>query len=152
MPRLPPDIKGVLPARLMVVSRLFKQHTLRQPSQRRYRCDGHNEQILRTGSCGALIFCARLVQSSSLRRVHLAAQSFEHCSSWCGHRAGRAAGGAYTFAAPVGRRIDCRHSEAACPAASQPQCRCSQRRFRFRDAMDVRQFNCWPLPSCIMVL
>lgn len=35
------------------------------------------EQILRAGSCGALIFWASHVQSSSLRRLHLAAQSGE---------------------------------------------------------------------------
>jgi protein ImuA len=35
------------------------------------------EQILRTGSCGALIFWAQHVKSSSLRRLHLAAQSSE---------------------------------------------------------------------------
>jgi protein ImuA len=33
------------------------------------------EQILRAGSCGALIFWAQHVQASSLRRLHLAAQS-----------------------------------------------------------------------------
>src|ERR1700682_891470 len=35
------------------------------------------EQILRTGSCGALVFWVQYVQSSSLRRLHLAAQSSE---------------------------------------------------------------------------
>ena len=35
------------------------------------------EQILRAGSCGALIFWSQSVQSSSLRRLHLAAQSSE---------------------------------------------------------------------------
>lgn len=35
------------------------------------------EQILRAGSCGALIFWASSAQSSSLRRLHLAAQSSE---------------------------------------------------------------------------
>lgn len=35
------------------------------------------EQVLRAGSCGALIFWASHVQSSSLRRLHLAAQSGE---------------------------------------------------------------------------
>jgi protein ImuA len=35
------------------------------------------EQILRAGSCGALLFWARQVQPSSLRRLHLAAQSSE---------------------------------------------------------------------------
>ena len=35
------------------------------------------EQILRAGSCGALIFWAQHVQASSLRRLHLAAQSSE---------------------------------------------------------------------------
>jgi protein ImuA len=35
------------------------------------------EQILRTGSCGALIFWAQYVQAASLRRLHLAAQSSE---------------------------------------------------------------------------
>ncbi|MDE1184279.1 translesion DNA synthesis-associated protein ImuA [Paraburkholderia sp.] len=33
------------------------------------------EQILRAGSCGALLFWAQYVQTSSLRRLHLAAQS-----------------------------------------------------------------------------
>ncbi|MFL9908332.1 translesion DNA synthesis-associated protein ImuA [Paraburkholderia sp. RL17-337-BIB-A] len=33
------------------------------------------EQILRTGSCGALLYWAQHVQASSLRRLHLAAQS-----------------------------------------------------------------------------
>jgi hypothetical protein len=35
------------------------------------------EQILRAGSCGALIFWAQYAQASSLRRLHLAAQSSE---------------------------------------------------------------------------
>ncbi|MGG1946783.1 translesion DNA synthesis-associated protein ImuA [Trinickia sp. NRRL B-1857] len=35
------------------------------------------EQILRSGSCGALIFWASSAQSASLRRLHLAAQSAE---------------------------------------------------------------------------
>ena len=35
------------------------------------------EQILRAGSCGALIFWTQYAQSSSLRRLHLAAQSSE---------------------------------------------------------------------------
>lgn len=35
------------------------------------------EQILRAGSCGALLFWAQHVKSSSLRRLHLAAQSSE---------------------------------------------------------------------------
>ena len=35
------------------------------------------EQILRTGSCGALLFWAQYVQTASLRRLHLAAQSAE---------------------------------------------------------------------------
>ncbi|WP_228978028.1 translesion DNA synthesis-associated protein ImuA [Paraburkholderia gardini] len=35
------------------------------------------EQILRAGSCGALLFWAQYVQTSSLRRLHLAAQSSE---------------------------------------------------------------------------
>jgi cell division inhibitor SulA len=35
------------------------------------------EQILRAGTCGALIFWASSAQSSSLRRLHLAAQSAE---------------------------------------------------------------------------
>jgi protein ImuA len=35
------------------------------------------EQILRTGSCGALIFWAQHVKASALRRLHLAAQSSE---------------------------------------------------------------------------
>jgi protein ImuA len=35
------------------------------------------EQILRAGSCGALIFWAQHAQASSLRRLHLAAQSSE---------------------------------------------------------------------------
>ena len=35
------------------------------------------EQILRAGSCGALIFWTQSVQGSSLRRLHLAAQSSE---------------------------------------------------------------------------
>lgn len=35
------------------------------------------EQILRAGSCGALIFWTQYVQASSLRRLHLAAQSSE---------------------------------------------------------------------------
>lgn len=35
------------------------------------------EQILRAGSCGALLFWAQHVQTSSLRRLHLAAQSSE---------------------------------------------------------------------------
>jgi hypothetical protein len=35
------------------------------------------EQILRAGSCGALVFWAQHVQTSSLRRLHLAAQSSE---------------------------------------------------------------------------
>jgi hypothetical protein len=35
------------------------------------------EQILRAGSCGALIFWSQYVQASSLRRLHLAAQSSE---------------------------------------------------------------------------
>lgn len=35
------------------------------------------EQILRAGSCGALLFWARHVKTSSLRRLHLAAQSSE---------------------------------------------------------------------------
>jgi protein ImuA len=35
------------------------------------------EQILRAGSCGALVFWAQHVQSASLRRLHLAAQSSE---------------------------------------------------------------------------
>ncbi|WP_228937911.1 translesion DNA synthesis-associated protein ImuA [Paraburkholderia saeva] len=35
------------------------------------------EQILRAGSCGALLFWAQYVQVSSLRRLHLAAQSSE---------------------------------------------------------------------------
>ena len=38
---------------------------------------GSAEQILRAGSCGALIFWASHAQSSSLRRLHLAAQSGE---------------------------------------------------------------------------
>jgi protein ImuA len=33
------------------------------------------EQVLRAGSCGALIFWAQYAQASSLRRLHLAAQS-----------------------------------------------------------------------------
>jgi hypothetical protein len=33
------------------------------------------EQILRTGSCGALLYWAQHVQASSLRRLHLAAQA-----------------------------------------------------------------------------
>jgi hypothetical protein len=36
-----------------------------------------SEQILRAGSCGALIFWAQYAQASSLRRLHLAAQSSE---------------------------------------------------------------------------
>ena len=35
------------------------------------------EQILRAGSCGALLFWAQYVQTSSLRRLHLAAQASE---------------------------------------------------------------------------
>ncbi|MFM0196147.1 translesion DNA synthesis-associated protein ImuA [Paraburkholderia strydomiana] len=35
------------------------------------------EQILRSGSCGALVFWAQYAQASSLRRLHLAAQSSE---------------------------------------------------------------------------
>ncbi|PMS30315.1 translesion DNA synthesis-associated protein ImuA [Paraburkholderia rhynchosiae] len=35
------------------------------------------EQILRAGSCGALVFWTQYAQSSSLRRLHLAAQSSE---------------------------------------------------------------------------
>jgi protein ImuA len=35
------------------------------------------EQILRAGSCGALLFWSQHVQTSSLRRLHLAAQSSE---------------------------------------------------------------------------
>lgn len=35
------------------------------------------EQILRAGSCGALLFWTQYVQTSSLRRLHLAAQSSE---------------------------------------------------------------------------
>jgi len=35
------------------------------------------EQILRAGGCGALLFCAQYVQTSSLRRLHLAAQASE---------------------------------------------------------------------------
>lgn len=35
------------------------------------------EQILRAGSCGALIFWTQYAQASSLRRLHLAAQSSE---------------------------------------------------------------------------
>jgi protein ImuA len=35
------------------------------------------EQILRTGSCGALVFWAHHVKASALRRLHLAAQSSE---------------------------------------------------------------------------
>ncbi|MGF6759248.1 translesion DNA synthesis-associated protein ImuA [Paraburkholderia sp. GAS42] len=35
------------------------------------------EQILRAGSCGALLFWAQHVKTSSLRRLHLAAQSSE---------------------------------------------------------------------------
>lgn len=35
------------------------------------------EQILRAGSCGALVFWAQYAQASSLRRLHLAAQSSE---------------------------------------------------------------------------
>ncbi|AXF18904.1 translesion DNA synthesis-associated protein ImuA [Paraburkholderia caledonica] len=35
------------------------------------------EQILRAGSCGALVFWAHYAQASSLRRLHLAAQSSE---------------------------------------------------------------------------
>jgi hypothetical protein len=35
------------------------------------------EQILRAGSCGALLFWSQYVQTSSLRRLHLAAQSSE---------------------------------------------------------------------------
>lgn len=35
------------------------------------------EQILRAGSCSALVFWAQYAQSSSLRRLHLAAQSSE---------------------------------------------------------------------------
>ncbi|MCC8396226.1 translesion DNA synthesis-associated protein ImuA [Paraburkholderia sp. MMS20-SJTR3] len=35
------------------------------------------EQILRAGSCGALLFWAQYVQSASLRRLHLAAQASE---------------------------------------------------------------------------
>ena len=35
------------------------------------------EQILRAGSCGALVFWSQYVQASSLRRLHLAAQSSE---------------------------------------------------------------------------
>jgi protein ImuA len=35
------------------------------------------EQILRAGTCGALIFWTQYVQASSLRRLHLAAQSSE---------------------------------------------------------------------------
>jgi hypothetical protein len=35
------------------------------------------EHILRAGSCGALVFWTQYVQSSSLRRLHLAAQSSE---------------------------------------------------------------------------
>jgi hypothetical protein len=35
------------------------------------------EQILRAGSCGALVFWTQYAQASSLRRLHLAAQSSE---------------------------------------------------------------------------
>ena len=35
------------------------------------------EQILRKGSCGALIFWAQHVKASALRRLHLAAQASE---------------------------------------------------------------------------
>jgi hypothetical protein len=74
------------------------------------------EQILRAGSCGALIFWAQYAQASSLRRLHLAAQSSENslrdgpaARSGTGRVTGTIAAGAQT----VCRRSERRHCEAA---------------------------------------
>jgi cell division inhibitor SulA len=56
---------------------LSLQQVLRVNTQKTADALWSTEQILRAGSCGALIFWAQYVQASSLRRLHLAAQSSE---------------------------------------------------------------------------
>jgi protein ImuA len=53
------------------------EQLLRVDTQRTADALWSAEQILRAGSCGALIFWSQYVQASSLRRLHLAAQSSE---------------------------------------------------------------------------
>jgi len=56
---------------------LSLDHVLRVKAQKTADALWSAEQILRAGSCGALIFWAQYAQASSLRRLHLAAQSSE---------------------------------------------------------------------------
>jgi len=56
---------------------LSLEQVLRVNAQKTADALWSTEQILRAGSCGALIFWTQYAQASSLRRLHLAAQSSE---------------------------------------------------------------------------
>ncbi|MFM0078744.1 translesion DNA synthesis-associated protein ImuA [Paraburkholderia sediminicola] len=56
---------------------LSVENVLRVDTQKTADALWSAEQILRAGSCGALIFWSQYVKASSLRRLHLAAQSSE---------------------------------------------------------------------------